>query len=487
MESAILLSLILIPLVSAFVSLLFSGNSLKSFAAFSGILSLAVSVFVLIQLNSASGSNSFQYSISYLPSLGQSLSIGLNGLSATLVFLSALLSFVVLFGVIGNDTSVSKGMVFNVLLLESFLMGVFSAQDLISFYIFWEATLIPMYFLIGIWGGADRIKANLVFFIFTMIGSLFLLVGIIFLGLEGAKATADPTKLFISDFKTLSLLLTNQQIPSYIFWFIFSGFGIKAAIFPLHAWLPKTYTEAPYSALILLSGAMAKMGTYGMIIFGFYFLKPLLVENAALLGFLAAVGIIYAAWIASTKKSIKEIIAFSSMSHMGFIILGVIAGTFQSVSGASIQMLNHGISTGALFLLVYFLANRSENPDKLSGVANSSPILATSFIISSLSSIGLPGLNGFVGEFQILLGSFRSYNIPVFITAFATLGVVLAAVYMLLPVKKLFFGDSEPKISDLTGKEIAAILPLLILMVWIGVAPSSFLNLTQTTVEFLLR
>ncbi len=487
MESAFLLSLILIPLVSAFLSLLFSGNSLKSFAAISGLVSLVVSVLVLIQLNSLPGTSAFQFSISYLPSLGQSLSIGLNGLSATLTFLSALLSFVVLFGVIGNDKSVSKGMVFNVLLLESFLMGVFSAQDLISFYIFWEATLIPMYFLIGIWGGADRVKANLVFFIFTMIGSLFLLVGIIFLGLEGAKVTADPTRLFISDFKTLSALLTNQLIPSYIFWFIFSGFGIKAAIFPLHAWLPKTYTEAPFAALILLSGAMAKMGTYGMIIFGFYFLRPSLTENAAMLGFLAAVGIIYAAWIASTKKSIKEIIAFSSMSHMGFIILGVVAGTFQSVSGASIQMLNHGISTGALFLLVYYLSNRSDNLEKLSGVANSSPILATAFIVSALSSIGLPGLNGFIGEFQILLGSFSSYNIPVFITAFATLGVVFAAVYMLLPVKKLFFGESEPGITDLSGKEIAAVLPLLVLMVWIGVAPGSFLDLTQTTVEFLLR
>lgn len=487
MESLIAPFLIGIPVGAAFTALGSFDSKIKGLTITRSLITLLLSVYALFLVVENPTESAFYFAFDYLPHLGLSFSLGLNGLSVTLIFLTSLLTFSVVTGVLGNTSNLSKGMVFNIFLLQAFLIGVFSAQDMISFYIFWEATLIPMYFLIGIWGGKDRVKANLVFFIFTMVGSLLLLVGVIYLGLEGAHLSGDPAKVFVSDFKTLSELLSNQSIPSTIFWFIFIGFGIKAAIFPLHAWLPKTYTEAPYSALVLLSGAMAKMGTYGMIVFGYYFLQNSLVQFSAWLGFFATVGIIYAAWIAATRQSIKEIIAFSSMSHMGFIILGIVSGTIQGLTGSSIQMLNHGISTGALFILLFYLSNRSDKMDQLSGVATSAPVLATLFIVASLSSIGLPGLNGFIGEFQILLGSFKSYTVPVIFTVIATIGVILAAVYMLNPIKKIFFGNKTSSITDVSFKEFIAVLPLIILMVWIGFAPNMFLEIIQSATNILLK
>lgn len=492
MDTILSLGLILIPLVAA-LAVLFAGR--ENYALIKGISlmgSLAVLVLVLSGLSSfnpAEAGYQFTCSALWLPQLNLSVTLGWDGLSAQLLMLTAILSFVVFLGVTGTETHPSRSMVFHLLLLEAFLFGVFLAKDLISFYIFWEATLIPMYFIIGLWGGAERVKANITFFIFTMTGSLLLLVAVLYLGVAGASYTSSGTISFISDFAILSQFLQGQQVPAWVFFFVFAAFGIKAAIFPLHAWLPKTYTQAPWAGLILLSGVMAKMGTYGMLVFGFLFMDQAVTQYALLLSILAVAGIIYAAWIAYTRKGIKEIVAFSSMSHMGFIILGVIAGTSQALQGSAIQMVNHGVSTGAIFLLLSFIDKRNSAYDSLSGLADKAPVLATVFMIAMLSSIGLPGLNGFIGEFNILIGAFRSPEIPYLITGLATLGVVLAAAYMLAPYRRLFFGESDSAVSfaELSVQETVAVSVLLVLIVWVGVAPSGIMDLSLTTVQNLLK
>ncbi|MCK6601793.1 MAG: NADH-quinone oxidoreductase subunit M [Bacteroidetes bacterium] len=483
--------LILVPLVFASVLLLVNRENaglLKILTLLSSLVSLCLVLAGLAGFNPDSGAVQFVWTASWLPQLNLPVVFGWDGLSAQLLLLTSVLSLVVFLGVTGVQNFPSKGMLIHLLLLQSFLYGVFLAKDLISFYIFWEATLIPMYFIIGLWGGEERVKANLTFFIFTMVGSLLLLVSVLFLGTAAAAYTSSGTIRFISEFSLLTVFLKNQQIPGWVFFFVVAAFGIKAALFPLHAWLPKTYTQAPWAGLILLSGVMAKMGTYGMLLFGFSFMPSAMKEYALLLSVLAVTGILYAAWIAYTRKGLKEIVAFSSMSHMGFILLGIFAGTVQSVQGSAIQMLNHGISTGAVFLLISALDRRNPAFDSLSGLSNQTPVLATAFMIAMLSSIGLPGLNGFIGEFTILLGSFSSPLIPVWITGLAAIGVILAAAYMLKPYKTVFFGDSgQTTLSDLNFTEILAFLILLVMIIWVGVAPAGIMNLSLATVHSLLQ
>lgn len=484
MNSVLPLSLILTPILAVAVIGLFPSRFSKSIALLGSLATVGLTFFVYTIINS--DTDSIRWGYQFLATNQLDFTIAQNGISVLLSLLVSLLLFVSVMAISDNETQ-SKGIHASLLLLGSFLFGVFSAQDLISFYIFWEASLIPMYFLIGIWGGADRVKANYTFFIFTMIGSLLLLVSVLYLGVFAAELLGDPAVTFVSQFDQLKILLGHVYIPDWVFIFVLIAFGVKASLFPLHSWLPVTYMQTSYPALIMLSGAMAKMGTYGILIFGFYFFQEKLLLMSPWLSVLAVIGILYAAWIASTRKSLKEIITYSSMSHMGFILLGLFAGTFQSVQGAVIQMFNHGISIALLFVLLAYLMNRSNNFDDQSGISDHAPVLGFLFSFAALSAIGLPGLNGFIGEFNILIGTFRSPFLSIWITVFATLGVILAAVYMLKPIKRVFYGESTIQLNDLTISEIVVVIPIVVLIVWMGLYPQTFFDLTDSFVRSLIK
>ncbi|NUQ82924.1 MAG: NADH-quinone oxidoreductase subunit M [Bacteroidetes bacterium] len=456
-------------------------------AAVSSVLFLAV-IGLLAQFDVTIPQSQFTWSAPWLPQYNLSVSLGVTGLSALLVFLTALIAVAVTVATINRNRTESRWLTVHLLLLTAFLMGVFLSRDMVSFYIFWEATLIPMFFLIGIWGGENRVTANLTFFIFTLAGSLLLLVAILFLATTAGQVLTNGGSAFVTDFDSVSLLVNEIGIPVWVFWFVFIAFGIKAAMFPLHMWLPQTYPQTPIPALVFLSGVMAKMGTYGMILFGYGFMRPVLTTESTLIAVFAMTGILYAAWIAYTRKSLMDVVVFSSMSHMGFIILGLSAGTIIGLQGAAIQMVNHGVSTGAIFLLIGMMENRSSHWNQWSGVGSQAPVLATVFMIAMLSSIGLPGLNGFIGEFNILLGSFNSPWLPSWIAAASAIGVVLAAAYMLLPYRNLFFGQPAQGqlVNDLTVSEAAGLVPLMIMMVWIGIAPGAILQVSLATLNALL-
>jgi NADH-quinone oxidoreductase subunit M len=386
------------------------------------------------------------------------------------------------------------------LLLESAMIGVFVSLDMLVFYLFFEASLVPMFFLIGIWGGENRIYAAVKFFIFTALGSLLMLVGIIAL----YYLYADQTGLggsfdlvaIMSAMKTGTLVISGTS-ATLIFLSFALAFSIKVPLFPFHTWLPDAHTEAPTAGSVILAAILLKMGTYGLMRFNFGLFPEQAREWAWLFIALAIVGIIYGALVAMVQPDIKRLVAYSSVAHMGFVILGMFSFTEYGMQGAVYQMLNHGVSTGALFLLVGFIYERRHTRaiTEFGGIANVMPIYATLFVITTMSSIGLPFLNGFVGEFLIMVGMFTSNALAVtqsvnwnyVATMLAGTGVIFAAVYLLWMVQRVFFGkvtNAKNKVlADLSWREIGLMIPLLILMVYMGVYPKPFLNRTDDAVK----
>ena len=371
------------------------------------------------------------------------------------------------------------------LLLQTGIVGVFVSFDLLLFYIFFELTLIPMYFIIGIWGGETRIYAAIKFVLFTLVGSL--LIG-------HAAGTVVNQGVFTTDwFKLIEYAIPLQQ-QSWLFFVFALAFAIKVPLFPLHTWLPDAHVQAPTGGSVILAGVLLKMGTYGLVRYCLPFFPNAAYEYAMLIGILAVIGIVYGALVAAAQKDAKKLIAYSSVSHLGFVVLGIFAFNVEAMQGAVIQMVNHGLSTGALFLLIGMLYERRHTRmmEDYGGIARSVPILSFFMVLTVLASVGLPGLNGFVGEFLILLGSFSSDVIgrPVLI-AVATSGVVFAAYYLLWLVYKVFFGsitrEENATMSDLNLREIALLAPLAILMVWIGVAPNRFLESSEAATEAIVR
>jgi len=400
--------------------------------------------------------------------------VGLDGLSLWLVLLTTLLTPVsVLASWQHIDHRVKEFYAF-LILLEFGLIGVFVSLDLFLFYVFWEVGLVPMYFLIGIWGHDRRIYAAVKFFIYTFAGSVLMLGAIIFL--YNRAGTFDYTQIQ-SQLQSGRLALSSQ-VEMILFLAFFLAFAIKVPLFPLHTWLPDAHVEAPTAGSIMLASVMLKMGTYGLV----RFCLPLF-PNAAhtcapwIIG-LAVIGIIYGALVALVQPNMKKLVAYSSVSHLGFVVLGVFSFTQQGLDGAVYQMLNHGISTGALFLLVGYLYERRHSLEisAYGGVATPAPNLAIVFLISTLASIGLPMLNNFIGEYLVLQGaSFVSFPA----TVFAAVGVILSACYMLWLYQRTFYGKASESLShhmpDLNGREWAAILPLLLLMIWMGTYTQSFM------------
>jgi NADH-quinone oxidoreductase subunit M len=378
------------------------------------------------------------------------------------------------------------------LLLQTGITGVFCAFDLFLFYIFFELTLIPMYFIIGIWGGKDRIYAAVKFVIYTLVGSLLMLVAIIYLGYQAGAAVNDG--VFTTDWYTLLEYNIPLGTQTWLFFLFALSFAIKVPLFPLHTWLPDAHVQAPTGGSVILAGVLLKMGTYGLVRFCLPMFPNAAQQYAMLFAVLAVIGIIYGALVARVQPDAKSLVAYSSVSHLGFVVLGIFAFTPEAMQGALIQMVNHGLSTGALFLLVGMLYERRHTRlmDDYGGIAKSVPVLTFFMVFSVLASAGLPGLNGFVGEFLILLGTYKSTVVgsPVLV-AFATTGVILAAVYLLWMVYRTFFGaltnDANRDMADMNGREFALMVPLAALMLILGFAPNPFLQKSENATDFLLE
>jgi NADH-quinone oxidoreductase subunit M len=430
--------------------------------------------------------------IPWIPQFGISLHVGLDGISLFLVLLTTLLLPIVVLAAWSFDIEHIKGLHISFLVLTTGLIGTFVSLDLFFFYIFWEITLIPMYFIIGVWGGPRRIYAAVKFFIFTMVGSVFMLVAILYLAWFHHKLTGVWSYDYLDFLQTAPLLSVSGGwlSPGLLVFAAFAlAFAIKVPIFPFHTWLPDAHVEAPTTGSVILAGVLLKMGAYGFLRFNRALLPDAWDVFVPLIVVLAVIGIIYGALVAMVQPDIKKLVAYSSVSHMGFVMLGLAAGTQASTEGAVLQMVNHGLATGALFLLVGMIYERTHTRliANFGGLATVMPIYTGVFLLVTLASIGLPGLNGFVGEFLILAGAWSVYPIAV---ALGGLGIILGAVYMLWMVERVFWGPLDnPKnegLADISLRELIVVAPLLVFIIWIGVFPTTFLNPMEAAVRLLL-
>jgi NADH-quinone oxidoreductase subunit M len=458
-------------------------DALRWTAVITSLVTFAISLWVLASFDPQDGGLQMVINLPWIQVAGWNISffMGIDGLSILLVLLTTFLTPIsILSSWEAVQERVKDFMVF-FLLLEVAMVGVFLAQDLFLFFIFWEFTLVPMYFLIGIWGGPRRMYAAIKFFLYTMAGSILMLLAIIWLGLE-AGTFAVP--------ELIAQLNIPAETQTWLFLAFTAAFAIKVPMWPLHSWLPDAHVEAPTAGSVILAGVLLKMGTYGFLRFNIPLFPQAAITFAPWIALLAVIGIIYGAAVSYAQRDAKKLVAYSSVSHLGFVMLGLFALNAQGIQGGILQMVNHGLSTGALFLLVGMIYDRrhTREMDAYGGLWKVMPVYAVFTLIVTLSSMGLPGLNGFVGEFTILLGAFGSQAIgsPWF-AGFATLGVILAAVYLLFMFQKLFLGplDKEENrvLLDLNLREIVTIVPLLVLIFWIGLYPRPFFALISPAVE----
>ncbi len=459
-------------------------------ALITSLITFAISLVVLVQFKAAEvgapGDLHLVINQPWIQVAGWNISyhMGVDGLSILLVMLTAFLTPIALLSTWrAVEDRVKEFMIF-FLLLEVGMTGVFLAQDLFLFYVFWEFTLVPMYFLIGIWGGAQRMYAAVKFFLYTMAGSLLMLLAILWLGIyQGTFSVPE--------------LIEMGGIPGNIQLWLFiafaAAFAIKVPMWPLHSWLPDAHVQAPTAGSVILAGVLLKMGTYGFVRFNIPIFPNAAVQAAPFMAALAVIGIIYGAMVSFAQKDAKKLVAYSSVSHLGFVMLGLFALNPQGIQGGILQMINHGISTGALFLLVGIIYEQrhTRELDAFGGLWKVMPVYAVLTLIVTLSSMGLPGLNGFVGEFTILLGAFGSEALGSYwFAGLAAIGVILAAVYLLYMFQKMFLGpldkEENKSLKDMNLREIVTLVPLLIFIFWIGLYPKPFFELMAPAVDKLV-
>ncbi len=484
---ALLPALILIPIITAVILALLPASRhdyLKLVALGGSSVAGAFAVYALAAFDKADGGLQFVTRSTWVADLGLSWFLGLDGISLFLVVLTGILFPIAILATEPHHDPKPYYIWLMILMAGSF--GVFMALDLLLFFLFFEVVLVPMYFLIGGWGHGRRIYAALKFFIYTMAGSALMLVGIVSLAFLTARNTGQPLTFDVTVLAEAQALSTTAQ--RLIFLSFALAFAVKVPLFPLHTWLPDAHTEAPTAGSVILAGVMLKLGTYGYIRFGVYLFPQAAHDLAPIFLTLGTIGIVYGAVAATVQKDLKRLVAYSSVAHLGFIILGVFSLTTQGIQGGVLQMVNHGISTGALFILVGWIYERRHTRQiaELGGLQKSAPVMAAAFTLVMFSSIGLPGLNGFTGEFLILLGGFNGAR---WWTVVAVSGVILAALYLLWAYQRVFHGEATGEnadMRDLQWSEGLAILPLLVLIVFMGVYPKPVLERIEPAVDELL-
>jgi NADH-quinone oxidoreductase subunit M len=456
-----------------------------------GALAVAVATFVAslplyFRFDAGSADLQFEEVASWLPTLGVSYHVGIDGISLLLVLLTTFLMPIALASAWHAIEDRGKEFVITLLVLETGMLGVFVSLDLFLFYVFWEAMLIPMYFIIGVWGGGQRIYAAIKFVLYTMVGSVLMLLAILAVYYQHGAATGTYT----FDLPTVARWVMPPGRGQTLMFLAFAlAFAIKVPLFPFHTWLPDAHVEAPTAGSIILAGVLLKMGTYGFL----RFCLPLFPDASLSFGpwvfALAIIGIVYGAWVSTVQPDLKKLVAYSSVSHLGFVMLGIFTLNVQGLVGGLIQMVNHGLSTGALFLMVGMLYERRHTRliADFGGLWQVIPAFSALFLVVTLSSLGLPGLNGFVGEFLILLGAFQ---IHVWLAAVAATGIIFAAVYLLWMYQRVIFGalthEANRRLTDLSMREWALVIPLVVFIVWVGVYPSAFTGPTEASVEALI-
>ena len=497
METPILSIMTYTPLVGALLLMFLvprqDTHIIKAVATIFTLLTFAFSLYVWRLFELGTHEMQLVELASWIPSIGVSYHFGIDGISLLLVMLTTIISILSVLCSFSDVQERLKEYYVCILFLETGMLGVFLALDFFLFYIFWEIMLVPMYFLIGIWGHGRRLYSAIKFFLYTLFGSVFMLLAILalyFLNSNPEYGTGELTFNVVTLMNNLKVPvepvfagLTTQDL---IFLGLFLGFAVKVPMFPFHTWLPDAHTDAPTAGSVILAGVLLKMGTYGFLRFSLPLLPVASFNMVGFIGILAIIGVIYGALVAMAQHDMKRLIAYSSVSHMGFLMLGIFALNPEGVTGGLIQMINHGVSTGALFLLVGIIYEKRHTREiaAFSGLSKVVPVFAVIFAITMFSSIGLPGLNGFVGEFLILLGLFKT---KIVFAAFAVTGIVLGAAYMLWLFQRTMFGEPEgpenQNMTDLNFRQLCYMLPLVILMFWIGLYPKPFLTRIEPTVN----
>jgi NADH-quinone oxidoreductase subunit M len=484
----VLTALLAWPLIAGALVVLVPARIAKYAALAASLVEFAISV-PLWWTFVPSGGMQFTADYAWIAAWGIHYTVGVDGISLFLVLLTTFLMPLSILGSWSYITKRERGFYALLLALTTGMIGVFVALDLFLFYVMWEVMLIPMYFIIGVWGGDNRLYAAIKFFIYTFLGSLLMLVAILVLYLRAGQASG------VYSFGYAHLLSNAKDLGSVAWWLFgafFLAFAIKVPLFPLHTWLPDAHVEAPTAGSVILAGILLKMGTYGFMRFALPFFPAVALNPTVqlVIVILSLIGIIYGGLVAMVQPDFKKLIAYSSVAHLGFVMLGIWALTLQSVQGALLIMINHGISTGALFFLVGMIYERRHSRllEAYGGIARVMPLFAAILTIVSLSSIALPGTNGFVGEFLVLIGSFRTYPIA---TALATTGVIVAAAYLLTALQRVIYNPlanpENEKLTDLTAREITVLVPLLVLILWIGIYPKPFLQRMEPTSRALIE
>ncbi len=479
----ILSLVIFIPVVGAIGLLFIDRNNtflIKLMALIISIVTFIVSLPLFFRFDMNSYGMQFVENRAWIPAWNINYALGLDGISVLFVLLSTLITILCVLISWDSITEKLKEFYMSVLMVEAAMIGVFCSLDFFLFYIFWEAMLIPMFLIIGVWGGPNRVYASIKFFLFTLVGSLLMLVGIVVL------YTYSGGSFSILELDAITYPY-NMQL--WLFWAFFASFAVKVPMFPFHTWLPDAHSEAPTAGSVLLAAVLIKMGAYGFLRFSIPLFPDAAVAMTPIMLTLSVIAIIYGGIVCLAQTDLKRLIAYSSVSHMGFVTLGIFALNTQGLEGSILQMINHGIITGALFLSVGAIYERthSRNISDYGGLATVTPVFAAFFMIFTLASIGLPSTNGFVGEFLIILGGFTANKL---IGVLAATGVIIGAAYMLWLYQRVFFMELGPKaagLTDFNAREIITLLPMVVLIFWIGLYPNALLDFMRVSVQHLIE